>query len=75
MNADTIRQVLSRTPFGPVRVKMTSGKTFEIKHPEMVSLARSGLVIVLPEPDGSPSDRVEFCSFLHIASVETMAFT
>jgi len=37
-------------------------------------LARSGLVIRLPEPDGSPSDRIEFCSLLHIAGVETAAF-
>jgi hypothetical protein len=38
----------------------------------MASLTKSALVIVRPDPDGGPSDRVEYVSYLHVASVETV---
>lgn len=36
-------------------------------------MAKSALVIVHPDADGTPSDKVEYVSFLHIASVETLS--
>lgn len=65
--------MLTRRPFEPMRVKMSNGETFEIRHPEMAMLTKTGLIIGLPEPDGSPSERFEICSYLHIASVETLS--
>lgn len=65
--------MLTRRPFEPMRVKTSNGETFEISHSEMASLARSALVIVHPDADGSPSDKVEYVSYLHVASVETLA--
>ena len=72
MTLDTLRAFLTRRPFEPMRVKTSSGEVFEIRHPEMASLARTAMVIVHPDADGSPSDRVEYVSYLHIASVETL---
>ena len=74
MTADTIRSFLHRHPFEPLRVKMSSGESFEVPHPEMALLTRCGLIICLPDENGQPSERIEFCSFLHIASVETASF-
>ena len=74
MTIESIRNMLTRKPFEPMRVKMSSGEVLEIRHPEMAAIARGGLIIILAESDGSPSDKVEFCSFLHIAGVETAAF-
>lgn len=71
MTLETLRALLTRQPFEPMRVKMSNGDVFEIRHPEMATLTKTGLIIVLPEPDGSPSERFEVCSYLHIASVET----
>lgn len=71
MTLDTLRAMLTRRPFEPMRVKMSNGEVFEIRHPEMATLTKTGLIIVLPESDGSPSDHFEVCSCLHIASVET----
>lgn len=67
--------MLTGRPFEPMRVKMSSGEVFEIRHPEMASLTKTGLIIVLPEPDGEPSERFEICSYLHIAGVETRSST
>jgi len=74
MTSEAIGAMLTRQPFEPMRVTLSRGRTFEIKPPEMASVAKSGLVIVLPEQDGSPSDNLEYCSWLHIASVATAAF-
>jgi hypothetical protein len=74
MNTQILRSLLTRQPFEPMRVKMSGGEVFDIRHAEMASLAKSGLIVVLAEPDESPSDRVEFCSLMHIVGVETKAF-
>ena len=55
-----------------MRVKTSNGETFEVRHPEMVSLARSAMVVVHPDALGEPTDKVEYVSYLHIASVETL---
>ena len=65
--------MLTRQPFEPLRVKTSSGETFEIRHPEIAMLAKSAMVIVHPDASGGPSDRVEYVSYLHIVSGETLA--
>lgn len=64
---------MTRRPFEPMRITMSSGAVFEVRHPEMASLGKSAMLIVLQDPDGGPSDRWEFLSYLHIAHVETPA--
>jgi hypothetical protein len=71
MTLETLRTMLNRRPFEAMRVKMSNGEVFEIRHPEMATLTKTGLIVVLPEANGGPSDRFEICSYLHIASVES----
>lgn len=56
-----------------MRITMSSGATFDVRHPEMASLGKSTMVIFLTDPEGKPSDRWEFLSYLHIAHVEILA--
>jgi hypothetical protein len=72
MTAEAIRAMLTRRPFEPLKVKTSNGEVFEIRHPEMAMLSRSALVILHADADGSPSDRVEYVSYLHVASIETL---
>jgi hypothetical protein len=65
--------MLTRRPFEPLRIKTSNGEVFEVRHPEMAMLAKSAMVVLHPDADGTPSDRVEYISYLHIASVETVA--
>ncbi len=74
MTAEPIKSFLRGRPFEALRVKMSSGESFEIRHPEVAVLTKAGLIIVLPDEQGNPSDRIEFCSFLHITGIETAAF-
>ena len=73
MTLEALRMMLNRRPFEPMRVTMSGGAVFEVRHPEMASLGKSAMLVVLPDPGGAPSDRWEFLSYLHIAHVETLA--
>lgn len=44
-------------PFRPFRIKMASGQTFDIRHPEMIMIGRSSAKIYQSsdsDPDGPP---------------------
>jgi hypothetical protein len=51
---------------------MSSGQVLEVRHREMAWLARSRMMVTLPDPDGGPSDQIEFLSYLHIAYVQSV---
>ncbi len=73
---DTIRELLARRPFSPFRVILSSGDSFEIRHPEFAWLTKGGLYVGLPSANGNGAvdlpDRAVFCSALHLAGVEQM---
>ena len=61
---------LHAEPFRPFQIRMTSGRTFDIRHPEMVRVGRSSLIIfsfVSDEPE--VFDRWDTVSLLLIESV------
>ena len=73
MTLEALKAMVSRRPFEPLRIKTSNGEVFEIRHPEMVMLAKSAMVVLHPDADGGPSDKVEYISYLHVASVQTLA--
>ena len=73
MTVQTFREMLSRRPFHPVKITLSSGQTFEIRHPESALLTRTSLLIGVDEAeDGVPSE-FKILSLLHVASVEPLA--
>ena len=65
MSHETINELLHRRPFLPFRLRLSSGETHEVRHPEFAILLRSRIII------GDPvMDRSVTCALLHIASVE-----
>jgi hypothetical protein len=67
MNAETVREFLTRQPFQPLQIHLSNGEVHQVRHPEFAMLLRSTLVIGIPD-----SDRVICCELLHIASIERM---
>lgn len=63
-------EYLNAQPFRPFQIRMTSGRTFDIRHPEMVKVGRSSLIVftfVSDEPD--IYDRWNTVSLMLIESV------
>jgi hypothetical protein len=62
-------------PFRPFRIHMASGRTFDIRHPEMVRVGRSDIVIfslVSDEPDVHDEwDTVSLMLIEYISHLET----
>lgn len=72
MTAETFREILKRTPFEPFRVVMSSGESYNIMHPEMAFVTARALILALPDSSAPEGERIAFCSYLHIAHVETL---
>jgi hypothetical protein len=73
MSANVIKDKLSRRPFEPFRVVLSSGGAYDVRHPEFAWLVKGGLYIGRPAKDSDLPDEEVFCSMLHIAAVESAA--
>lgn len=70
MTVQTFRDLLHERPFKPFRVVMSSGLSYEVRHPEMAMLTKTGILVGLEaEDDGVPA-RFKICSMLHVTAVE-----
>ena len=70
MTLQSFQHLLSKRPFQPLVLVMSSGERYAVRHPEMAMLTRTALYIGIgEEADGIPADAV-WVSLLHVAAVE-----
>jgi hypothetical protein len=70
MTLQTFRELLSQRPFKPLRLVMSSGQVYEVRHPEMAMLTRTDILVgVGASDDGVPAE-FRICSLLHVTSIE-----
>lgn len=69
MTVQTFREMLSKRPFQPFRLVMSSGEKYDVRHPEMALLTRSDMLVGTAVEDGVPAE-FKICSLLHVATVE-----
>ena len=73
MTVQSFRELLSHRPFRPFRLVMSSGQSYEVRHPEMAMLTRSDLLVGVGESqEGVPSE-FRICALLHVATVEPIS--
>jgi hypothetical protein len=73
MTVQTFRELLARRPFQPVRLTLSSGMAYEIRHPEMALLTRTSLLIGTDlAEDGVPAE-FKIVSLLHVTAIEPIA--
>jgi hypothetical protein len=72
MRPEDVRQFLRQEPFRAFRVTLTDGRTYDVRHPELVALGRSSLVIGFPRPDDPlPAyDDYIVVSLLHVMQLQ-----
>jgi hypothetical protein len=71
MRPDDLRELLREQRFVPLRLHVTGGMAFEVRHPEMAQVTRSTVGIDLPQLGGI--DRRATVALLHITWVEVMS--
>ena len=70
MTLQTFRDLLKKQPFKPFRIVMSSGKSYEIRHPEMAWLTRTDILVGIGELDEEVPSEYHTCSLLHVTSIE-----
>lgn len=73
MRAEAQLTWVRATPFMPFRIRLNSGRAFEIRHPEMLRVGRtSANVYSFAGQPADPYEKMEMISLLLIASVEPL---
>jgi hypothetical protein len=67
MNADAVREWLTRQPFEPFELRLSNGEHYEIRHPELLAIGKNRLIIVDPN-----TDRVVHAALVHVNSIEAL---
>jgi hypothetical protein len=73
MSVRELRHRLQKQPFEPFRVVLSSGESYEVRHPEMALLLRGGIYVAEPDAKGELPEVPAWCSYLHITAIEPIA--
>ncbi len=72
MTVQTFRDLLRNQPFQPFRIVMSSGQTYEVRHPEMAALTRTDLLVGRGEVEDNLPEYFTTCSLLHVTAIEPL---
>ncbi|HUY36276.1 MAG TPA: hypothetical protein VMV69_26295 [Pirellulales bacterium] len=73
MRAEELTELLRTQPFVPLRIHLSDGQTYDVRHPDLVLVLRQRVDIGLkPDPATGVLERVEHCSLLHVVRVEEL---
>ena len=70
MSPEGIRELLRQQPFKPFRLVMSSGKAYEVRHPEMAMLLRNDILVGVDIADDGMPAEFDIWPLLHVASIE-----
>ena len=72
MTVQTFRDLLSQRPFKSFRLVMSSGQTYEVRHPEMAWLTRTSILVGIDSADDGIPAEFKVCSLLHLTAIEPL---
>lgn len=72
MTVKTFRDLLTQRPFRAFRLVMSSGETYEVRHPEMAMLTSTDIIVGIDEADDGIPARFKICSLLHVTAIEPL---
>jgi len=70
MRADEIRAHLRKQPFRPIRVFISDGSYYDVRHPELMLVTRTEVVIAMDAGDDQIPERSAYCDPVHITRIE-----
>jgi hypothetical protein len=72
MTLQTFQKLLAKQPFEPFRLVMSSGKTYDVRHPETAMLIRTDILVGIDIADDGVPAEFDICSLLHVTAVEPL---
>jgi hypothetical protein len=72
MTVQTFRDLLAARLFRAFRLVMSSGQTYEVRHPEMAWLTRTSILVGVDVADDGVPAEFKICSPLHVTAVEPL---
>lgn len=70
MRPDDFAVYLRASPFKPFRIYLVSGKTYEIRHPEMVRVGKTTMHIFFAEDPNKPEDPYDRAEMISLMLIE-----
>ena len=70
MRAQRILAHLRKQPFVPIRVFVSDGATYDVRHPEMAAVSSVEVVIGLEPFEEDVPQRFAYCDPIHITRIE-----
>ena len=70
MRPDEIRAHLRKQPFEPIRVYISDGASYDVRHPEFMLVTRTEIVIGLAPKGTLIPDRSVYIDPIHITRIE-----
>ena len=72
MFSKDLADLVHRKPFRPFRITLTDGRSYEIRHPEIVMLGKTTVIVGFPAADEDEPvyDRFKIVDLLHIMEAE-----
>ncbi len=68
MVANELLELQRQRPFQSLRVYISDGEVYEVRHPEMMLVTRTKVMIALPN-GGEVPERIAYCDPVHITRV------
>lgn len=73
MTVQSFRELLLQRPFKPFRLVMSSGQSYEVRHPETALLTRESILVGIDDSDDGVPAEFKICSLLHVTAVEPLS--
>ncbi len=70
MRMHELRDTLRKAPFEPFRIRLSDGRSFDVRHPEFAGLTRHSFFVGEPAADEEGPERLVQCDLMHVVSIE-----
>ncbi|MFQ5493787.1 MAG: hypothetical protein ACE5EX_00235 [Phycisphaerae bacterium] len=70
MRANEIQSHLRKTPFCPIRIFLSDGSSYDVRHPEMAAVSRAEVVIGLQVSEDDLPERFAYYDPVRITRIE-----
>jgi hypothetical protein len=72
-SADDIQARVRKQPFVPLRLVLTTGQSYDVRHPDLIMVGRRDLMLGLPSAENPTQyDQVTRVALLHVVELQDL---